>query len=996
MQAIKNGIKTMLRTPGKTGLFAAVLLALSVLLATSFCAFGAVRAYLKDCDEYYHTVAELEYLGKDYPSDTVWDEGAAAAVEANRAALEALVQNDAVLSYESTDRATAHVTELHRADIYVYDPETAVLRVRIRMMETQTNAFIAQITQVLYAHGSDEERMILLRTVDIDDPDAPKPQKDCDYLVSGHFFAGKNGYPWFLAEEMTLLSADGETPVPAFTEVEGETPQNTLYHRLARQLAWQNDGVPLQRTAAVEDLLPFHQQELSVTEGRYFTKEEYDTRADVCIVTAQLAQSLKIGVDDEIDFAVFEPSGSLYGAAPETLPESRTYRVVGITNKNENYAYGVYLPDAGASGEIRPVNGYRLGRFRLKNDSAPAFAAAAGALEEQGFRVSVYDQGYAAAVEPMREMLVISAVFLAVCLLLALAVLCLMCHTFVSLQRETARTMTALGSGRKHVYLYFLSACALLSLPAAALGALVGRVTEKGVLRLMGRFVLTLSEQDLRFSASRVVLIRTLDFTPDVPAWLYLTSALTLLLGALGLTLCFSRAVLKEQRPKRRRKVSPAAPKRTGRSSHLKGKLKYAVLSIRRSPARTGAVLLLGVIAALFFGQLTSSLDGYQAQLDAVVRDSVLTGRACDTAGLRMEPLAVPRQNAETLIGSGLLENYNITQRICHIRFLGVPKAADGTETELPEPYLPNSAFGEETLLAQLQHEPEWLKTNDVRTTPLFYYADVKQIDWLEGWDETCFAGDGRVCAMPRSLTEKYGVQPGDTLRFLYAVYWRGFTVIDTVDLLLVARYVPATDSSRIYSPIGFDRLTPGYARGWYVDLNETGVYNSFLFTLGNAKDLTALRQAMADAGFTAVRSGGRGTAYAVIDDETFLNTTRSMERQIRYVGALYHTLYALAGVLAAVLAWLMTAARRQEIAVMRALGTQKTRIVGTFFAEQAVLCALGLLTGVLAWALTGHMPNSTQLWLAAAFFGLWALGALACITWAVRDRECAALTEPE
>ena len=61
-----------------------------------------------------------------------------------------------------------------------------------------------------------------------------------------------------------------------------------------------------------------------------------------------------------------------------------------------------------------------------------------------------------------------------------------------------------------------------------------------------------------------------------------------------------------------------------------------------------------------------------------------------------------------------------------------------------------------------------------------------------------------RIGGLPERMTTDtppYGVQPGDTLRFLYAVYWRGFTVIDTVDLLLVARY-PSSISKTVFLSI--------------------------------------------------------------------------------------------------------------------------------------------------------------------------------------------------
>lgn len=69
MEAFKNGVKTTLRTPGKSLLFSLILLLLELLAAVAFSVFFAVRGYLSDCEDYFHTIVHLEYIGKDYPME---------------------------------------------------------------------------------------------------------------------------------------------------------------------------------------------------------------------------------------------------------------------------------------------------------------------------------------------------------------------------------------------------------------------------------------------------------------------------------------------------------------------------------------------------------------------------------------------------------------------------------------------------------------------------------------------------------------------------------------------------------------------------------------------------------------------------------------------------------------------------------------------------------------------------------------------------------------
>ena len=176
----------------------------------------------------------------------------------------------------------------------------------------------------------------------------------------------------------------------------------------------------------------------------------------------------------------------------------------------------------------------------------------------------------------------------------------------------------------------------------------------------------------------------------------------------------------------------------------------------------------------------------------------------------------------------------------------------------------------------------------------------------------------------------------------------------------------------------------------------SSGSYNSFVFTLEDTGKLDEARKALDKAGFNYVRSGRRMGSYAVLDDEVYLNTTHSMERQIKYVRALYACLCVIAGVLGLALAWLLTALRKKELALMRALGTQPFRIVANLHFEQSALCALGLGLGLGLWRLWGKQIVKTQLFLTLAFFGIWSLTTLAVVLAGMRKQAYADLAEPE
>ena len=126
--------------------------------------------------------------------------------------------------------------------------------------------------------------------------------------------------------------------------------------------------------------------------------------------------------------------------------------------------------------------------------------------------------------------------------------------------------------------------------------------------------------------------------------------------------------------------------------------------------------------------------------------------------------------------------------------------------------------------------------------------------------------------------------------------------------LRVVASYVAPVGSTTVFTPLTFVR--PGFElEEYYIDFSKPhrdfywlngkswtperleayqamGLtpalnYSSMTFKLKDAARLDDLRQLLADMEFTWVHSGERTKPYAMIEDEVFLNTTHSMERQM-------------------------------------------------------------------------------------------------------------------
>ncbi len=992
-----------------------VLILLSTLLTVSLCVYTAVRRYLSECDEYYHTIADLEYIGSDYPKSSVYDPALTKAVSAHRDELDALIRAEEVISFEPESNTVAIIDGFHRWDNYILEPNRAVMRLSNQLYDERYDLYMMIVSEIYYSSKDYTGTLIYVRTQDMPANGAEKLKSGKSYYAVGRFFKGQTNNPWFYAEEISFLDDGEQVTLAPFTPVDTDALSGEQYLRYADIVQLQNDSCRVYYSASLDDYPPFQQQRISLIEGRLFTEQEYSDRAHVCVVSDRIAGAFGLGIGDRLPLKVFSSEENLYEPGEWKTVDEDDFEIVGIYKDTEEYPYRIYLPDANTVHKgVRLVTGYRLGHFRIHNNKAAAFEQLAQPLSKYGFRITVYDQGYAAATEPMRELMFISIVFLAVCLLLALVAHALQSHLFVSRQKESALTMRALGSGKTHVILYFLSATLLLAIVSTVIGCVIGKLLEQRVMDALRQFATQFAEADLRFSGSRLSLSRTLAFAPDISVFVYMLSAALLIVGSLLFTAVFALRSVRDERTekKKRRTAQLVLPKHAGKSSKLSGVLKYALLSMRRGVIRTVAVILLCMMVAVFFGRLTASLEGYRIQLETYRKNAVVTGFATDYQGQLIDGLIIRAFPIEKLRTYDLLSDDTVTDTIAYGEVVGVTISADGTEHELPAVRIPSGgSFAFDTLIDRLYSQSKWIAASSVEGSPLFHFEKVKDILWLDGYSDADFTGEDRICALPRSMMEEKGIELGDTIRILYtdapSMYF-AYLTCGTVDIKVVASYTSESFKPHIFSPIRYyptaeeteELQNEEYGNG--SDGNNDQVassrrtYDSFLFTLKNAEDLDLLRQALEDSGFTYVNSGIRSKPFAIIEDEMYLNTTHSMERQIQYVGVLYDALYIIAGVIGLVLAWLLMLSRRKEIAVMRAMGTQPYRIVLNFAFEQAALSALGVVTGGAIAVLTGCALIPLFVILCGAFWGIWNLSTLVCLISGLLKPSYASLTEPE
>ena len=79
---IRNGILSVLRERGRTALFSLLIMFLTVMMILSLSVLLYCNAVTDSCDRTYRSIALVEYMGSEYPSEEVPDAAARAAAEA--------------------------------------------------------------------------------------------------------------------------------------------------------------------------------------------------------------------------------------------------------------------------------------------------------------------------------------------------------------------------------------------------------------------------------------------------------------------------------------------------------------------------------------------------------------------------------------------------------------------------------------------------------------------------------------------------------------------------------------------------------------------------------------------------------------------------------------------------------------------------------------------------------------------------------------------------
>lgn len=992
----RNSIKSILRTPVKTVLFTFLIAAVTAFLYLGASIWAASASILRDWNENCTTIVTMEYL-EDYGSN----KGNKSEVMLEDVAgidFDAIATNKNVLLWQPSDVSigtTSGFVSKERSAEYSFPCVFIVKGVR---QYAQDSPYYGELVESLYSFSTYEAgRSVFIENESgdfgfIPDPNATYVIHADNYMINGNGLSVKllPFYSWIAQQAGVDCAA-----IKPFYQIESaealHADENNVYNTIAQYYAAMNNGLTICRARELGDLEEFNQNYLQPVSGRLFTRKESEDGAKVCVISQTLANDLDLKVGDAFTINLPEDESDTTYVWGDKISRMETVTIVGIVNHHSDYHRNVYIPST--SDQTRPVRYlYDLGQATIKNGTVDTFLTQIEPLLPESIFISVYDQGFQATADALKVVQKAAIALSVIALAVTLAVLAFFTYMFADKQGEAASIMRSFGTRKAEVRIYLMVGTSLIALIAIMIGILIGRRYAEGLVEASYKFVSELQAVDARYSDAFKGIVK--EFMPVVTLSYPLAAAVGTGVFIISLALClyFAERTVSGQLISFRARVRVRrSPKKS--SVALSGALRHAMLSIRRGGVRSLLVPVLCAAALLFVSSLQATLTSYATARKELYENTEILGYLAQMDGKFSDRLSIRNELAKELVSLEHISDPVYTYTL-NYAYLGVPVHADGSEGQVEPVPMPTSSYELENLYNALLSGPSIVFTDVVRNAPEFYFNEF-HVDFIDEWDEARFSSrewEKLPCIISTQFMDDHGIQPGDTIRVYVDNYLSRFSPFVGIDMLVTGSFMRVANQNNIYCPLPLGALDPtrlslGELSNKYSDQSTGQNYSypaefdwgatefseeesdiiftqqlmigmmlnnkyvsALTFKIRDSRTLGEVKDALEQAGFSGPGMTNDIRLCVVIEDGQFNETLSSIAQRSKYLEILYPVLLTLVCILGLIIGFLAINNRREDIALMRGLGTHKGRIFATIFGEQLLLLLFGALPAAALW----------------------------------------------
>lgn len=541
---MKNSLKQLFRTPGKTAVFFLLSCAAALLLAVSLELWISTDEKIQTVEESFTTLGTVQQKGVDtFPQTEIWSAGIYPVFDLNA-------------DYEKLDKTAGYIEEfwpgleepetegISLADLdfpeaeYLFGPEkrpyygawipqakesqpvTALLSVwEFTPLETAEpgTPFKAEVGRVLAGRGQSSSHEVYICDHYNREPEELEAGKTyIGYLSSSVTFTHKDTQA--LLSECSLLpyplSSRPNSAPPYYAEVTDgfyETERGKSWTALAEAIERKRYTFPVLPTGSLKLLPSFHSGKANVQHGREISQEEFDSGAQVCMVSTDFLQKQNLEIGDRISLSLyyadyrFSPrmeyggDGVLYYSRMNLVNENgemypvfweSEYEIVGAYFSAAVYnapreaielsdqlliipANSVKASDTGSVSETGPML-HTTTSFTIPNGTTEKFLQALkeNVPEHSRVEVNFEDGGYAQILANLTKMKTTSILLFFIAAAVALTVLMLMLYFFILKQARRTAIETSLGMTKRQCRISLVSGIMAICIAGTLLGAM--------------------------------------------------------------------------------------------------------------------------------------------------------------------------------------------------------------------------------------------------------------------------------------------------------------------------------------------------------------------------------------------------------------------------------------------------------------------------------------------------------------------------------------------
>lgn len=1003
-----------------------ILLALLTLLTTVFVILGVSmfmnsQKLLEQADETYTTLAMLECTSGYYPDETHFD----------KTTVESLKKLDLNRILSDEDVITVHdyqvilgcneKQELNRNfNLPYYYRSIITFKV---MYETQDGNYRCVLCDSYYGGKMAEGTMFGLSKEALSKNKDLKLEKDHIYLAHGDFRMEEQLRIFSPYEDCGIHGKNNpvekmrEFPIVDITDRMNyiETDDDKQYlEQIVDYYKVQQCSFKIGLTDQLMKHEDFYLGSIVIEEGRAWTEEEAANKKPVIVINRRLATVSELSVGDTIELGLHYSSDQtdFYNSynPQEGFSQKETFTVIGIYNdRYVDTGVSAYIPDTVVKDKIDQIQYYIAG-IEVKNGAGAEYLSRMESILPDGYRMNVYDEGYEQTVEPIYAMRFNSIIILILCFASALIVLFLFGTLFVMKQQETISVMTALGTKKRDMMRYLLSGAAIISLLGTLLGFVISLLLGKSVIT----YVYERTQQGRTFDNRYSILAMGMQkvFEGKIQISLAGAAVTALLLFTLTIIMCyiFSRTLIKQcaifggKENKKKTKTSQEKKVSTKKVKKVhfnyatpigeikftaieRGKfvLRHAVRSIFRNRKMSGFMVILPSMITIFMTLFTQTISYYERSLNQAYDKFNVSAYYTNVSGEYLKATQVPEYMQEEVVNSGFVDKQYHSLEY-KTEYVDVVKGEPGTKKfeeslhSVMETYeevtkMPQTSFALERKVYHIFMMDDMIWTDDMNHTREFYMSAPPIMKYLDGYEkvfESCDADkeEYEVAFVTEEFLKKHNLRLGDHILLAnYYIYTQDkretYEAFHKV-VKIVGTYVSTMKKNNIYVPcLDFSRL-------------RTSTFVNY--DLKNTRQLSKFRDNLEKIQITRVGYLGDTRVCMVINDKELIQAVSSYQNTINFMNTLRYVLFILIFIIGFVASYLSMRIRRQEMAIIRSLGSGTIKTFFLFFVEQSVTALTGTLVGLLVVIFLLKTITMVQLITVCLFAVVFLLGSGICI----------------